>query len=119
MIGHGAVALALLLGEKALPDLLELRMRCRENAERDRVADAFRIAAGPRTVEALLGVAGDRALGAEERAYALLALARIADADDPPLLDVFRREHNPYAGAPTLDGLARHGELEPIRRLER
>ncbi|HEU4395802.1 MAG TPA: HEAT repeat domain-containing protein, partial [Planctomycetota bacterium] len=119
VIGQAAVALSLILGQKALPDLLELRIRCRDNAERDRVADAFRIAAGPKTVDALVALARDPAVSGDDRAFVLLALARIADADEPPLLDLFRREHNPYAGAPTLDGLARHGEFEPIRRLER
>lgn len=119
VLENAALALALLHGEGAFPDLVALWERCREPELRDGLAEAFRIAASERSVAWLRARAEDRTRPPLERAFALSALGRMAEDAEGSALDVLARDHNPYTGALVLDGFVRHRDMAPLRTGER
>jgi HEAT repeat protein len=111
ILEEGALALALLDGEKALPDLLALWERGRRAEHFDAFAWAFRIAAAADAIAPLRAmVEGDR--DPVQRAFALMALGRMADPAEP--LHRLARDSNPYSGSPTLLDLARWRDAAPL-----
>ncbi len=108
---EGALALAALLGEKAVPDLLALWGRCADPGDFDAVARAFRDAAGDAAVEPLLAIRGDAARPPEERAFALAALCRMAEPAPSPIDREFATDFDPYAEGTTLTLLHRSPDL--------
>jgi len=68
-------------------------------------------------VALLRGVAKDESRGGLERAYALIALGRMADREADPWLTRFGRDFNPYTNSsPVLTGLARFTDTPFLRR---
>jgi hypothetical protein len=111
VLAEGALALAILDGPKALPDLLALSERACRPEHLDALAWAFRLAAAPDAIaplRAILEGKGDP----ERRAFALMALGRMADPAAP--LQRLARDSNPYAGSPTLLDLARWRDAAPL-----
>lgn len=111
ILGEGALALAILDGEKALPDLLALWERAQRPEQLDAFAWAFRLAAAPGAIVPLRGIVESKG-DAASRAFALLALGRMADPAAP--LHRLARDSNPYAGSPTLLDLARWRDAAPL-----
>jgi hypothetical protein len=111
VLGEGALALAILEGEKALPDLLALWERARRPEHYDAFAWAFRLAASKDAVEPLREMVEGKG-DPVHRAFALMALGRMADAGAP--LHRLARDSNPYGGSPTLLDLARWRDAAPL-----
>jgi len=104
------------VGVDALPDLRALWSRFDRPDHFDALAWAFVPAASPGAEAFLLDVLRDDDRGPLERAFALVALGRMADPAEDPLLARFGRDFNPYANvAPTLRGLARYGDAPFLR----
>ncbi len=116
---NGGLALALLLGPGALADLTALWDRAREWELLDGLAEAFRVAAAPDAVEWLRARAADPGRPSMERAAALSALGRMGQDAEGTVLDRLARDYNPFTGATTLDGIARHRDLAPLRTTDR
>ena len=109
---EGGRALAMLLGGGARDDLLRLWERCGTAEELDHCADAFALTQSTDVVATLLTIYRGTALRTpEERAFALIALGRLADPTRNELLAGFARDFHPYAGAPTLLLLARQKDV--------
>ena len=111
VLAEAGLALGLLEGAKAADDLAALWARCPRGEQRDTLAWALHLAAGPKARDLALRILADEDRPALERAYALAALGRMADPAEDPLLGRFGRSFNPYVDAPTLDLLARHRDL--------
>ena len=111
ILEEGALALAMLDGEKAVPDLLALWERARRPRHYDAFAWAFRLAAAPDAIAPLRAMVDGKG-DPVQRAFALMALGRMADPAGP--LHRLARDSNPYAGSPTLLDLARWRDAAPL-----
>jgi HEAT repeat protein len=112
ILTEGALALAILDGEKALPDLFALWDRARGPEHYDALAWAFRLAAAPDAVAPLKAMVEGKAGEPLQRAFALMALGRMADHAAP--LHRLARDSNPYAPSPTLRDLVRWRDAAPL-----
>lgn len=108
----GGRALALLLRGKALPDLISLWERCGNATELDACADALALTNDASVAAPLMAILHDTAQRTPlERAFALVALGRVADPAREPRLAQFARDFHPYAGGSTLTLLARYRDV--------
>jgi HEAT repeat protein len=111
VLEEGALALAILDGGKAVPDLLGLWERARRPEHYDAFAWAFRLAASADAIPPLRALA-EGGPDPVQRAFALMGLGRMADPAAP--LHALARGSNPYAGNPTLLDLARWRDAAPL-----
>ncbi len=111
VLEEGALALALLDREKAVPDLLALWARARRAEHYDAFAWAFRLAASADAIAPLRAMV-EGGPDPVQRAFALMALGRMADPAAP--LHALARDSNVYADNPTLLDLARWRDAAPL-----
>lgn len=115
LVRRAVTALALLEGENALPELETWWFWSRSHVHLDAMAWAFVPAASPGAEALLTAWAADDALEPRARAYALIALGRMADPDPEPVLTRLGRDLNPYADTQTLSLLARFADVPFFR----
>ena len=115
LVRSALTALALLEGEGALGDLEAWWAWSRSHEHLDALAWAFVPAASPDAEALLTRWATDETLDPRRRAYALVALGRMADAEPDPVLTRIARDVNLHAPSPTLDLIARYADVPFFR----
>lgn len=105
-----ALALARLLGSDALVDVQRIWERSHASQSFDALAWAFHHMPSGEAEGWLHSVVRDEGRRPNGRAYALLALARMAGGEALLRSREFAKMFNPYGEAPTLTGLAKRGD---------